>query len=231
MPKSLTSAFATEKNKNASAPFNAVLIQFPHGSVTLTDQAQVGASLLGAPNLPIVKSWGQLDGVLNLREGLPAIAALKLTGLNHPGTGGAGLARFSDLFPADSLEATTISLSQCFWVGGAPGGSITSVPFFSGVIADPVEYSETEWSFEIVSLIDHYLGRDYGIPVNQIDFPYLDKRDRGRVIATVYGAVRSLPLLGLKSRAATYPASSTSNQSRIALSDVIVSSALPVVET
>jgi hypothetical protein len=231
MPKSLPAQFITEKNKTAAAAFNALLIQFPGGAVTLTDQAQAGATLLGAPTLPIVKDWGRLDGVLNLREGVGALSALRIRGLNHPGTGGSSAARFSDLFPASTLEATVVSLAQCFWSGGAPGGSITSTTFFSGVIRDPVEYSETEWSFEITSLAAHYLGRDYGVSLNQVDFPYMDKRERGAVIPTVYGSVRSLPLVGLKSRSATQPSSATSNQSLIALSDAIVNSSLAVQET
>ena len=231
MPKSLPAAFVAEKNKTSAAPFNAMLVRFAGGTtVTLTDQGQVGATLFGALNLPIVKHWGRFDGVLNLREGVATLSALKIRGLNHPGSGGYGTVRFSDLFPTASLEATTVQLAQCFWVGGRPEGTITSYTFFSGVIRDPVEYTETDWSFEVVSLLDHYLGRDYGIPVNQVDFPYLDKKDRGKVIPTVYGTVRALPLLGLKSRAATYPNSSAGNQSSIALNDVIVSSTQTVQE-
>ncbi len=231
MPKSLATAFVTEKNSTAAAPFNAMLVQFAGGStVTLTDQGQVGATLFGALNLPIVKNWGRLDGVLNLREGVPTLAALKIRGLNHPGSGGYGTVRFSDLFPTSLLEATTVQLAQCFWVGGRPGGAITSYTFFSGVIRDPVEYSETDWSFEVLSLLDHYLGRDYGVPVNQVDFPYLDRTDRGKVIPTAYGSLRAFPLLGLKSRSATYPSSSAGNQSLIALNDVIVSSTQTVQE-
>ena len=230
MAKSLPAAFIAEKNRTAAAPFNAMLVRFAGGAVTLTDQAQVGASLLGATNLPIVKDWGRLDGVLNLREGLPTISALRIRGLNHPGSGGSGTTRFSDLFPTASLEATIVQLAQFFWVGGTPGGSTTSYTYFSGVINDPIQYSETDWSFEVVSLLDNYLGRDYGIPVNQIDFPYLDSNDVGKVIPTVYGTVRGLPLLGLKSRAATYPSSSVSNQSQIALADVIVNSTVTVQE-
>ena len=230
MPKTLPAAFITEKNKTAAAPFNAMLVRFAGGAVTLTDQAQVGATILGAPNLPIVKDWGRLDGVLNLREGLPTISAIRIRGLNHPGTGGSGAARFSDLFPSTSLEATMVQLAQFFWVGGTPGGSTTSYTFFSGVINDPIQYSETDWSFEIVSLLDYYLGRNYGIPVNQIDFPYLNSGDVGKVIPTVYGTVRGFPLLGLKSRAATYPSPAPGNQSRIALSDVVVNSTMTVQE-
>ena len=230
MPKSLPSPFIAEKNKTAAAPFNAMIVQFAGGTVVLTDQAQVGSTLFGSPNLPIVKDWGRLDGVLNLREGLPTISALRIRGLNHPGTGGSGTTRFSDLFPGDSLESTMVQLVQFFWVGGIPGGSTTSYTFFSGVINDPIQYSETDWSFEIVSLLDHYLGRDYGIPVNQIDFPYLEQKDVGSVIPTVYGTVRGLPLLGLKSRSATYPVSSIGNTSQIALADVIVNSTMTVHE-
>jgi hypothetical protein len=231
MAKSLPSAFVAEKNKTAAAPFNVMLVQFPSGTVALTDQAQVGSTILGAPNLPIVKDWGRLDGVLNLRESVSTISALRVRGLNHPGTAGSGNQRFSDLFPGASLEATFVSLAQCFWVGGQPGAAITSYVFFIGIIHDPVQYSETEWSFDVISLQAHYLTRDYGVPCNQADFPYMDKKDVGKVIPTVYGAVRGLPLLGLKSRSATYPASSLANGSAVALSDVIVSSTETVQES
>lgn len=230
MSKTLPVSFVTEKNKNATAPFNAVIVQFASGGVTLIDQAQVGTSLFGLPTLPIVKDWGRLDGVLNLREGMATLAAVRLRGLNHPGSGGALASRFSDIFPGASLESTVVSFAQCFWVGGVPGGTITSFTFFSGVIHDPVEYSETDWSFEVMSLPAFYLQGDFGVPLNQNDFPYIDQKDRGSVIPAVYGTVRKFPLVGLKARSATYPQSSSTNQSAVALRDVIVSSTLTVTE-
>ena len=47
-----------EKNKTAAAPFNAMVVRFAGGTVVLSDQAQVGSTLFGSPNLPIVKDWG-----------------------------------------------------------------------------------------------------------------------------------------------------------------------------
>ena len=41
---------------------------------------------------------------------------IRIRGLNHPGTGGTSTTRFSDLFPATTLEATFVSLAQFFWV-------------------------------------------------------------------------------------------------------------------
>ncbi len=171
MPKPLPTQFAFEKDKTAASPFNALLVQFPAGTVAMTDQSIVGATLQTAPVLPIVKSWGTLDGNLNLREGLPTLSAIRISGLNYPGTGGAANKRFSDLFPASTLEATFVSMVQCFWVSGIPGGTLSSFTFFKGVIRDPVEYTDSIWSFEILSLFDHYLGRNYGVPANQNDFP------------------------------------------------------------
>jgi len=202
MRSDLTTKTTTATAKQANEPVTLLKLEWtaqPLGAPALTLRLcdRPGITIDGTPWFPLIDSTSDLDRFVSASQSIHDLETeIDLSVVNASTDLFSPAKPFSHIFRSYRPEACTATIYQ--WFEGESMVESDLTPIFVGNLSDPIQFTESTCSVNIVDVATKYGEQKLGSLINLTDYPLAPESSIGKMKPIVIGTVPNAPAIPLR---------------------------------